>query len=207
MAEDKKGFILYADMRGTFDKLPNDKAGELIKHIFSYINDENPEPKDLIIEIAFEPIMNQLKRDLKKWESIREKRSLAGKASANKRQQNATKATHVESVEQTPTNSTVNVNDTVKVNVNDTVINKKPSLKDFKNFAIENCKDINIQAVELKYKAWVANDWKDGKDKKIKNWKSKLLNTLTYLPKDETNKQDQKRTAKEPSKNIKTTWD
>lgn len=68
MAKDKKGFVLYADMKGTFDKLPNEKAGELIKHIFSYVNDENPEPKDLIIEIAFEPIKNQLKRDLKKYE-------------------------------------------------------------------------------------------------------------------------------------------
>jgi len=33
--------------KALFDKLPNDKAGELIKHIFSYVNDENPEAIDL----------------------------------------------------------------------------------------------------------------------------------------------------------------
>jgi len=42
MAQDKKGFILYADQKALFDKLPNDKAGELIKHIFSFVNDEKP---------------------------------------------------------------------------------------------------------------------------------------------------------------------
>jgi hypothetical protein len=85
MAEDKKGFILYADMRGTFDKLPNDRAGELIKHIFSYVNDENPTPSDLVIEIAFEQIKSQLKRDLKKWKLTKELKSNAGKLGNLKR--------------------------------------------------------------------------------------------------------------------------
>jgi len=52
MAKDKKGFILYADQKAIFDQLPNDKAGELIKFILSYVNDENPETDDLIIKLA-----------------------------------------------------------------------------------------------------------------------------------------------------------
>ena len=68
MAKDKKGFVLYVDMKSTFDKLSDEKAGKLIKHIFAYVNDENPECKDFIIEIAFEHIKQQLKRDLKKYE-------------------------------------------------------------------------------------------------------------------------------------------
>ena len=70
MAEGKKGFVLYVDQRGIFDKLPDEKAGKLIKHIFSYVNDENPNTDDLLIDIAFESIKQQLKRDLKKYESI-----------------------------------------------------------------------------------------------------------------------------------------
>jgi len=88
MAKDKKGFILYADQKALFDQLPNDKAGELIKFIFSYVNDENPITEDIIINLAFTPIKQQLKRDLKKFEEIKEKRSEAGKVGANKRWQN-----------------------------------------------------------------------------------------------------------------------
>lgn len=123
MAENKKGFILYADQKELFDQLPDDKAGELIKHIFSYVNDENPVTDDLVIKLAFTPIKQQFKRDLQKWESTREARSKAGKASAEarklKKEQELTNSTHVKSVEQNPTNPTVN--DNVTVNVNDTV--------------------------------------------------------------------------------------
>lgn len=125
MAKDKKGFILYADQKELFDQLPNEKAGELIKHIFSYVNDENPINKDLIINLAFTPIKQQLKRDLQKFEDVKVKRSEAGKKSAEarekKRQQALTNPTSVEGVQQTSTNPTVKDNVTVTVNDNVTV--------------------------------------------------------------------------------------
>lgn len=125
MAEDKKGFILYADQKELFEQLPNEKAGELIKHIFAYVNDENPVTDDLVINLSFTPIKQQFKRDLKKWEKTREGRSKAGKASAearkNKKQQTLTKSTNVENVQQTSTNPTVNDNVNVNVTVNDNV--------------------------------------------------------------------------------------
>jgi uncharacterized phage protein (TIGR02220 family) len=70
MAKDKTSFILYADQRSYFDKLTDDEAGRLIKHIFSYVNDENPNPVDRITDLSFEPIKLQLKRDLKKYEVV-----------------------------------------------------------------------------------------------------------------------------------------
>lgn len=73
MAEDKNGFLLYKDLIKTVQKLPLDKAGELFMHILKYVNDENPETDDLIIEIAFEPVKQKLKRDLKKYEETKEK--------------------------------------------------------------------------------------------------------------------------------------
>jgi hypothetical protein len=85
MAKDKKSFILYVDQKDLWNKLPDEIAGKLIKHIYSYVSDENPTSDDLIVEIAFEPIKQQLKRDLKLFEDVKVKRSEAGKAGANKR--------------------------------------------------------------------------------------------------------------------------
>jgi len=108
MAENKKGFVLYADQKIIFEELTDEEAGILIKHVFKYVNDENPILENRIITMAFNPIKLQLKRDLKRWESIRLKRSEAGKKSAESRQQN----------QQVLTKSTVIVNDNVNVNVN-----------------------------------------------------------------------------------------
>ena len=117
--ENKKSFILYADLIKVVEKLPDEIAGKLFKIVLRYVNDIEVCIDDILLEIAFEPIKNQLKRDLKKWENLKEKRSNAGKISAEKRKQASTNSTHVKSVEQSLTNSTVN--DTVNVTVNDTV--------------------------------------------------------------------------------------
>jgi len=60
-----------------------------------------------------------------------------------------------------------------------------PTLEDFKNYALEKSKekniDLDIQKLELKYESWKESGWKDGHNKLIKNWKSKILNTIPYL--------------------------
>ncbi len=66
--EGKKSFVLYTDQREVFDELSDEDAGRLIKHIFSYVNDENPSTDDLLLKVAFLPIKTQLKRDLKMWD-------------------------------------------------------------------------------------------------------------------------------------------
>lgn len=120
MAENKKSFLLYCDLIHTVSKMPKEKAGELFLHILQYVNDENPETDDLIIQLSFEPIKQSLKRDLVKWEQTILGRSKAGKASAEARkkqkEQETTNLTNVDFVEQTSTNPTVNVIDSVNVN-------------------------------------------------------------------------------------------
>jgi hypothetical protein len=123
MAENKKSFILYADLIHTVKKMPKDKAGELFLIILQYVNDENPVVEDMVIDLVFEPIKRQMKRDLKKYEGKKKQWSDAGKASAEAKKQakalagNAsTKSTDVNG---RSTDSTVN--DTVTVNVNDNV--------------------------------------------------------------------------------------
>ena len=65
------------DQRGIFDKLSDEQAGKLIKHIFSYCADENPEA-EFIIDIAFESIKQTLKRDLKKYNVFVDKQRING---------------------------------------------------------------------------------------------------------------------------------
>lgn len=65
-------------------------------------------------------------------------------------------------------------------NINEDVI-LIPSFAEFSKYAIEKKPDIDINNLKLKYDSWVENKWMDGNDKKISNWKTKLLNTLPYI--------------------------
>ena len=119
MAENKKSFIAYSDWKDTFDALEDDKAGLLIKHIFSYVNDENPNTDDPIVKAVFPNIKNTLKRDLKKWDNQYNQRVEAGKKSAEIRKRNATV------VNGRSVSSTVSDSVSVTVSVNDNVILKE----------------------------------------------------------------------------------
>lgn len=62
-----------------------------------------------------------------------------------------------------------------------------PTYEDFELYAKEKEPSVNLSALKNKYDAWVENDWKDGNNQRITNWKSKLLNTMPYLPKNTDN--------------------
>ena len=91
MADGKNTIVIYKDWKNIFEKLTDEESGRLIKHLFRFVNDENPE-SDRLIELVFEPIKLTLKRDLKHWETVIEKRRQAGKkggiASGETRKQN-----------------------------------------------------------------------------------------------------------------------
>jgi hypothetical protein len=59
-----------------------------------------------------------------------------------------------------------------------------PTLFEFLDFC-KTIEGINFSQYEYslksKYEAWVDNSWMDGNDKKIKNWKSKIKNTIPFL--------------------------
>ena len=59
--------------------------------------------------------------------------------------------------------------------------NNIPNLNSFLSYAIEQKPNVDSEAVKLKYESWINNNWKDGNDKKIINWKTKLLNTLPFI--------------------------
>lgn len=78
MAENKKSFLFYANWIDTFKALPKDKGYDLLMHILSYVNDENPTTDDVLINATFQNIKNSLKVDLKKWEQSIEEKSKGG---------------------------------------------------------------------------------------------------------------------------------
>ena len=68
MAENKRAFVLYADLIHTVELMKNEDAGKLFKHILKYVNDQNPVTENILVNLAFQPVKQQLKRDLKKYE-------------------------------------------------------------------------------------------------------------------------------------------
>ena len=152
MATDKKSFLLYCDVIHTVEELTDEEAGKLFKHILRYVNDKNPDAPDKLTKITFEPIKQALKRDLVKYEQIREKKRIAGLASAESRKQNQQVLTCVESVEHNPTHSTVIDSVIVSDSVIDNVKEKKainkfiaPTLSEVSDYCIERKNSVDPQ--------------------------------------------------------------
>lgn len=166
MAEDKKSFVLYADLIHTVKKLPKEKQGELFMTILSYVNDENPIVDDLLVELVFEPIKLQLKRDLVKYETTKERRRelgrLAGLKSGEARKvvvpetnQNEPKRTNGSKNEP---NEHVTVTDNVNVTVtdNDTVTDillEKETKEEFKKISISKNEIFGKEVLESQ--SWI----------------------------------------------------
>lgn len=155
MAKDKKSFILYVDQKDLWNKLPDEIAGKLIKHIYAYVSDENPSSDDLMIEIAFEPIKQQLKRDLKLFEEKRVKRSEAGLAGANKRwQEMANDSKRISSIAKIAVNDNDNVNDNVIYNID------YQALLDFVNKSFGRNFKVVSDKIQRSYKARLKDGYK-----------------------------------------------
>lgn len=161
MAEGKKSFILYLQQRTVFDGLEDAEAGKLIKTIFSYVCDENPQPTGMT-KYAFEIIKPVLKADLKKYEEKKEKYTENIRKRWNKEEKEKIQSNTIE-YNGIPSDS-VYVNDNVNVNVN--VLSKDNEL---------NNRDINIScSKEEKNESIFESFWKVyprkvGKEK-CRNW-------------------------------------
>lgn len=186
MAENKKSFIAYSDWYEMFKALPDDVAGKLIKHIFSYVNDENPSTDDFIINALFAQVKSTLKRDLVKWEEQRQQRSEAGKRSAEIRLTKFNERSTT--VNETERNSTVSVN--VSDNVNDSVNVKeenksdkpthtlkfiKPTIDEIKEYCTSRSN--RVDAIKF-FNFYESKGWMVGKNK-MKDWQAAVRNWET----------------------------
>jgi hypothetical protein len=147
MAENKKSFILYCDQQGIFNHLPDEIAGRLIKHIFAYVNDESPTTDELIINIAFEPIKQQLKRDLQKYQQFVDKQRDNGAKGGRPKKANETQET--QAFISKPKKAD-NVNDNVNVNVTANV----NEIKRDKSLMVDGVEVFYMDAFEQVWKAY-----------------------------------------------------
>lgn len=127
MAKDKKSVLLYCDLIHTIEKMDNETAGKFFKHYLRYINDLNPKTEDLLVDISFESVKQNLKRDLKKWEvraeRSRENGKLGGRPSKEKEPIKPSGLINNPTEPRKPDTVTVNVTDTVTVKDTVNVIN------------------------------------------------------------------------------------
>ena len=174
MAENKKSVLVYIDWISTFEELDDIEAGKLIKHFFRYVNDQHPEPPDRLTKLMFEPIKQSLKRDLVKYESIRNKNKENALIRWNKN--NATASDRI--------NNDANHADSVSVSVSDSVIDidkkkerktkvfQPPTILEVKEYFKEN--GYSEISAERSFNYYSIADWHDSKGNKVKNWKQKM---------------------------------
>lgn len=173
MAEGKNKIIFYRDWVEQFRDLSDEEAGRLIKHIMLYVNDENPTSPDRLTELLFKPFKAQLKRDLEKWESKSQQASDAAK----KRWDSESMRTHADASKTMRDDA-----DKDKVIIDKVIIDINiPTREEFIKYCLSKKNDVDPVHAGLKYDAWVENGWKDGNGKAVKNWKSKLINTIPHL--------------------------
>tara|TARA_R110000737_G_C14566023_1_gene483186 strand:+ start:121 stop:723 length:603 start_codon:yes stop_codon:yes gene_type:complete len=118
MAENKKSVLLYCDLIHTVEKISDEDAGALFKHYLRYINDLNPTTDNVLVDVLFESIKQNLKRDLVKWEIRAERSRLNGHKGG--RPKNPKEPSGLNGNLDKPRKpDTVKVTDTVTVTVND----------------------------------------------------------------------------------------
>lgn len=205
MATGKKKVIVYADWKSTFELLSDDEAGKLIKHFFRYVNDEDPEPPERLIEILFEPIKVTLKRDLEKWE-IR-----SGNAKANglkggrpKSENNPTEPSGLLIDEKKPVSVSVSdsvsvsviKNNSLSINIDKECVKEKTASRKFvkpTRSEIQDFINLNSFVVNADYfiNHYESNGWKVGKNS-MKDWKATLRNWNTREKENQKSKPNQK---------------
>ena len=184
MAEGKKSFVLYTDLIEITEELTDKEAGLLFKTILRYVNDLNPEiPKE--IKLAFIPIKQDLKRDLKKYEAQVERINRINEE--RKRKKIEQERNDIDTISHEVEGVNVNDNVNVNVNVNDNVLDKSninkensikeksapsrfnpPTLEEIKSYCDERN---NLVDPERFYDFYSAKGWMVGKNK-MKDWKA-----------------------------------
>ena len=130
MAQNKKSFILYCDLIHTMEYLTLEEKGIIFTWILDYVNDKNPDNLVGLLQAVVEPIKQQMKRDLKKYEARADRARENGKNGG--RPKNPEEPKETQSVILEPRKPDT-VNDTVNVNVNDTDSVKKGLTQEFFN--------------------------------------------------------------------------
>ena len=180
----KKSFILHIDSLSILAKMPDDMAGKFIKLIYHFQLTGELLEMDFALEMAITPFINQFERDNEKYNEKSNTNRINGLSGGRPKKQTEPKKSEKTQSVNLKAKKAYNDNDSDSKNDNDSVkdnVSKIPTLEEFGKYAIEHKPNADKQDVKLKYKAWIENDWKDGNNNKIINWKSKLLQTLPHI--------------------------
>jgi len=170
----KNSFTAYSDWIETFEALDDEQAGKLVKHIFRYVNDQDPEPPDVLTKAVFASIKTTLKRDLEKWRSKveinRENGAKGGRPKNPKNPvgfyENPTKAKKGDSVRD---RDSVSDKEVIKESIKKSRF-APPSLLEVQNYIEERAYTVNAESFMAYYES---NGWKVGKNP-MKDWKAAL---------------------------------
>lgn len=185
----KKSFILFIDSLEVLDDLDQAQKAELFDAIRAYHKGDKVLLKGLM-KAVFNPFKNQFDRDLEAWENQRTVNKINGNKGGRPKKPKETefnpkKPNGFLHNQKNPVTVTVTDN----VNVNDTGT-KKPALSEFLDYSKDKSIELGYPykqmetSLKAKYAAWSENKWINGNGKKIKNWKSAILNTLPHIAKD-----------------------
>lgn len=215
---EQKAFLIYKRYWKQIQRMSKEQAGELLQAIFAYACDGVViDFEDFAVEMLFGVIRDDIDMYEDKYDDIRAKRSEAGKKSAEKRQrekeeaaeQNPTKATSVEFVEQTPTNA--NKSNNTNTNTNTNTLKEKeyttyiPKRK-VENFIPPTVEEVSNYAKQMNYTGFSAESfvnfyqskgWMVGKNK-MKDWKAAVVGWYSR----DKNKPPASNLAKTPMRNA-----
>lgn len=197
--DNKKSFVLYTSYHSKIKKLSLVQKGELLDMIFSYAVGEPIETDDLIVDMAFSFIQEDMILNYQKWEIIKQKRSDAGKqggrgnTKANALDKNQNKTNENKS-NQDKANKAVDVICNMQYdNVNENEICNMKNVNDKTHLSASACKKIiseyhglNSDEIQSLY------DWIDHKyDNKKEKYKERgLKNVLSQCLSESNNNRD-----------------
>lgn len=170
MAQGKNSFTAYCDWIDSVEELTDEEAGKLFKHLLRYVNDLNPEAPDRMTKLLFAPFKTTLKRDLKKWETIRQRNVENGQKGGRPKKPIGL----IENPNEPKKAVSVSVRDSVSVSVSKEKKNNikkrfvKPSVDEVRLYCEERQNGIDPNQFINHYEA---NGWKRGKTP-IKDWRA-----------------------------------
>ncbi len=187
MAAEKKSFVLYHDIRTPLELLTDEQRGKLFLALLNYSEYGELPDFDGALLMAFAFIRTSLDRDAEAWAEKRAKRAEAGRSGGLAKVANASNASSSkQNVANLPVPVPVSVPVSVPVPVNvntpNTSVGRRtaasppraarftpPTVDEVKTYCVERGSSVDPEKFVDFY---LANGWKQGKNKPIVDWKA-----------------------------------
>jgi len=173
----RKGFNFLRSYFDVLNELKNDsdKLNFLMAIINKQFLDENPKDLEFLVNLCYESQRHQIEKSVKGWKQASNTDLLGNPLSDPKGNPPSNPPSN-------PLRPTGEVQEQVQVQVQEKV-KYIPDFSEFLDHAISKEPNVDEYALKLKFESWVENGWKDGNNRKITNWKSKLTNTIQFIAK------------------------